>query len=353
MRLLVWPLALVFALAASTAVGQAPPAGPHVLITIAFVEDDVCGTSCPVIDGERVVRLAPDGSFEEIGGPALVYGPGAQPWGVHVGSTAVHVGWRTGDSMDIPLRHFGRSPRLIWSPSGRRFAVLETWGDDTVDRLLVVDPEQRRSRLLPLTARAHEFHSAAFLADDRSIAQTIDSHDYLRLTRFDAVTGRVVSSRYSLLPVAMGMDWSSAAQRLAIEDQNGHVSVVSLVHPNRARRLKLTGEPRWSADGTRILVVPPNDGPVPNDPGAVELAAWPGGTRVPVSQVFDAQWLPGGTSLVGLQGSTDPYGGKVPRVVQVGLDGRVTRVIPVQWPASSGGYFPTMIPVAIEGTDPS
>jgi hypothetical protein len=27
-------------------------------------------------------------------------------------------------------------------------------------------------------------------------------------------------------------------------------------------------------------------------------------------------------------------------------------VIPVKWPASAGGYFPTMVPVELEGVDP-
>jgi hypothetical protein len=360
MRLLVWPLAFSLALAGGdgpssaswTAVRQAPSAGPHVLVRIADVEDvDVCGTSCPGFDGERVVRLAPDGTFERISGPALRYGPGAHPWGVHVGSSAVLVRWRSGESMDVPLRHFGRAPRLIWSASGRRFAVLETSGDTTVDRLLVVDPEQRRWLLLPRTRRAVEVLSAAFLSDDRLIAQTFDSHDYVRLTRFDTVTGRVVSSRYSRLGVVLvNMEWSPAAQRLAVEDAHGHVGVVSLADPDRVRRLKLTGAPSWSPDATRILAVPTDSA---GETGEIGLAAWPGGTRIRLPQLFAAEWLPDGASLIGLEGEIDLYNpGAVPRVVEVGPDGRVARVIPATWPGSGGGYFPTLIPVAIEGIDP-
>jgi hypothetical protein len=359
MRLLLWPLALAFGLAAGdrpsfaarTVVRQTPSAGPHVLVRIADVEDvDVCGTSCPGFDGESIVRLAPDGTFEPVSGPAFRYGPGAQLWGVHVGSTAVRVRWRSGDSMDIPLQHFGRSPRLIWSPSGRRFAVLETWGDATVDRLLVVDPEQRRWLLVPRARRAVEIPSAAFLTDDQLIAQTFDSHDYIRLTRFDAVTGRIVASRYSSLDVLVNIEWSPVAQRLAVEDVHGRVGVVSLAHPDHSRRLKLTGAPRWSPDATRLLGLPTGES---NDSGEARLAAWPGGTPVPLPGLYDAEWLPDGASLIGLEGDLDLYSpGPVPRVVQVGADGRVSHVIPVQWPASAGGYFPTMVPVELEGVDP-
>ena len=79
-----WPLVLVLALAAcdggSSATHQVISPGPHVVVRIAYIEDDVCGTSCPSPTGERVVRLAADGTYEPFEGPALAYGPGAQPW---------------------------------------------------------------------------------------------------------------------------------------------------------------------------------------------------------------------------------------------------------------------------------
>jgi hypothetical protein len=329
--------------------GPTLPGGPHVLVRITDVQDDVCGTSCAEYVGERVVRLAADGSFEPINGTALRHGPGAQPWGVHVGSGAVRVGWPGGESIEIPLQHFGDSPRLIWSPTGHRFAVLETWGDKTVDRLLVVDPKQRRWLLLPRTSRAVEITSAAFLSDDRLIAQTFDSHDYLRLTRFDAVTGRVVSSQYSLLEVIMNMQWSPAAQRLAVQDVHGHVGLVALAHPNRTQPLKVAGAPSWSSDATRILTVPTDE----DDATRVQLIAWPRGTHIRLPGLFDAQWMPDTTSLIGLQGDIPVDSpGRVPRVVQVGPNGQIEHVIPVHWPASEGGYFPTEIPIAIEGIDP-
>ena len=269
---------------------------------------------------------------------------------MNVRAGAVQIRWRTGESMEIALRGFGPSPRLIWSPSGRRFAVLETEYDRVVDRLLIVDPEQRRSRMVRKTRRAAEIQAATFLTDDRIVAQTFDSHRYERLTRLDAGTGRIVSSRYSLLPLAGSMDFSPAANRLAIEvydEEEGGIAVVSLAQPDRTTRLKLTGRPTWSADGTRILLLP--DGDVSPQYATVQLAAWPGGARVRVPHLFDARWLPDRMSLIGLEGG--PYGGPVPRVVQVGLDGRVTHTNPVQWPESSGSYFATMIPFRIESVE--
>ena len=359
MRLLVWVLAGSLALATGdsrsvatpSSAAQAPPTGPHVFVSIADVVDvDVCGTSCPGYEGERAVRLALDGTFEPVNGAPLRYGPGGQPWGIEVGSTAVRVRWRSGEAMEIPLRHFGHAPRLIWSPSGRRFAVLETWGDPTTDRMLLVDPEQRRWRIVPSAGRATEILSAAYLTDDRLIAQTLDSDEYVRLTRLDAVTGRVVASRYSELDILVNMEWSPRARRLAVEDAHGRVGIVSLAHPDRTRRLKLRGAPRWAPDATRLLGMPTRD---VADSAMISLVAWPGGERVPLPALYDAIWLPSGASLVGLEGDAKPYdSGPVPRVVQVEADGRISHAVPVHWPASAGDYFPTMVPIGLDGVDP-
>src|SRR3954449_6305638 len=124
MRPLAVGLAFAFAGCGGTDVArQAPVQAPHVLVSIADVADDVCGTSCPVFS-EQVVRLAPDGTFAAVADPVLHYGPGAQARGVHVGSKAVLVRWRSGESMSVPIAHFGPAPRLKWSPGGLRFAVL-------------------------------------------------------------------------------------------------------------------------------------------------------------------------------------------------------------------------------------
>jgi hypothetical protein len=269
---------------------------------------------------------------------------------VHVGSKAVVVRWRTGESMSVPIAHFGPAPRLKWSPGGLRFAVLESVRDRTVDRMLLVEPRQRRSLLVARTPRAIEIESAAFLTDDELIAQTFDAHQHARLTRFDAASGRIVSSRRSSLAVSLRMDWSPKAKRLLVEDPEGLVSVIGLDRPDRARGVKLTGAPSWSPDATRILAVPDEEA---GESDSAQLATWPGAARVRLPELEDAQWEPAAATLIGVQGAIVLDGSTaVPRVVQVGADGRVTYVYPAQWPASSGGYFPTSIPTAIEAIEP-
>src|SRR3954468_20562569 len=99
-----------------------PPPATHLIVRIADVSDcGGSGTTCPELTNVRRVRVGLDGSVE----------PGPRQ-GVAVGAHQVAVG-----SLKIPLRGFGRSPRLISAPGDRRFAVLEDDDAPRVDHVLI------------------------------------------------------------------------------------------------------------------------------------------------------------------------------------------------------------------------
>jgi hypothetical protein len=364
--------ALVVALAGcGSSVSRQPPAAttPHLIVQIADVTDcGGSGTTCPELTNARRVRVGLDGSLEPFTGTPLrvTPGPGPRSWGVRLDAKHVQVRWpgQPVAALDLPLRGFGRNPRLSWSPSGRRFAVLEDFEAARSDAVLVVDPARRRSWRLPLARSVREIWALAWTDDERLVAEIIGRDEVLRLVALDATSGRVVRSRL-LDHVFQEISWSAGAHRLAVEDSESRVGVLAVTHPTDISWTRLEGVPTWSPDGTRILAtrVEDNDGgelPVISD-GIDTLypamETWPGLETVELpDDLAGGIWLPEGHALIGLQGDVTDTAQAPAKLVQIGETGRIERVIPVSWPPRTDpddelSLGPVAIPHRIEGLD--
>jgi hypothetical protein len=355
MRLVVGSLlAATLVATAPAARGQTPPE-PRVIVHVADPTDcGGSGTSCPELDDDRLVSVGLDGSVEPFTGTPLHYPltMAAPAWGLVPHAKAVQVRWRApaGRSqrpMRIPLRGFGEDPSLSWSPGGDRFAVLEDFDDDPVDRLLVADPGHRRWWAIPRSARAREFWAVSWLSDTQLVAETLDRHYYLRLSVLDAASGRVVRSRYLDAGPWRQIAWSPAAQRLAVEDQRDYVGVVDLAHPNVVHDAAISGDPTWSPDGTGLFTV---------EHDVVQLAGWPAARRVKLPFLDSAIWLPTGHTLIALRRSCDDCADDPGQLLAIEPDGGM-RLIRADWPPRLGpdddlslGAF--SLPVSIEGLAP-
>ena len=329
------PLLLLAGCGSSAA---APPQPPVVGVIVRIADLTDCGgsgTTCPELTGVRRIRVGLDGSVAPLaGGVAFARG---------------HVEFRSPGKppMEIPLRGFGSSPRLSWSPSGRRFSVLEDADAELVDRALIVDPAQRRWWPLPLSPQVRELPALSWTDDDRLVAETFGRDDYVRLVTLDAVSGERLRARFLDTPLRE-ITWSPSAGRLAVQDYENRIGVVPLTHPTDINWTDLRGTPTWSPDGTRILG---------SDPGHEAVTTWPGlqSTRL-VRDLTSATWLPDGHTLVALDGNTSEFADGPADLVLLGEAGQIARVIPVHWPArlhpdDPFSLGPIAIPIQIEGLD--
>jgi hypothetical protein len=199
-------VALAFAGCAGAARQPPVDAAPRVIVRIADVTDcGGSGTTCAQLTSERRLRVALDGSAEPYAGTPLrvAPGPGLRTWGIELRPSRVRVRWpgQSTAPFDVALRGFGSKPRLAWSPTGARFALLEEFRETPTDRVLVVDPATRRSWILPLRPGVHEIWALTFESDDRLVAEIIGRHGYVKLAELDAVTGRVLRSAFLEQPV--------------------------------------------------------------------------------------------------------------------------------------------------------
>ncbi|WP_028066815.1 hypothetical protein [Solirubrobacter soli] len=334
--------------ATPAAVRQAVPE-PRVIVQIADLTDcGGSGTSCPELTSRRRISIGLDGSVRASAGQ----GVSLQPGRVRVRGQA---------SFDIAVKGFGKEPKLIWSPSRARFAVLEELQSGRQDHVLVVEPARRRWWRLPLARGVREISALTFKTDDRFVAEIVGPHDYIKLAELDATTGRVRRARY-LENGFEELAWSPVARRMVGEDVGQRVGVFTIARPNEVSWTTLKGVPRWSPDGTRIMVTHPeccppyayrSDG---IDTSAPEVAVWPGGASVPVPKwLFSGIWLPEGHTLIALYGHEGNNGPK--QLVQLADDGTIARVIEVQWPPRTDpdnefSLAPDAVPVRIEGLDP-
>src|SRR4051794_36001701 len=338
-------LALLVLTGCASAPAQAP--ATHLIIRIADVSDcGGSGTTCPELTDVRRVRVGLDGSLEPFSGARYGVAPGAgpRPFGVRLRAGHLRVR-RPGAPMKLTLRGFGAAPTLSWSPSGRRFSVLEDFNDARTDRVLIVDPGEGRSWRLRLRAPTKEIWALTWRDDERLIAETIDRHDYGHLATLDAVSGRVLVSQ-RVNDGFQAITWSPSARRLAVEDGDRGVGVLSVAHPLDITWTRLKGVPSWSPDGARILAT---------GAGAPQLAIWPAGATIRLPRdLADAIWLPEGHALIGLLGTLTAFTDAPAQLVQLGGDGQVERIVPVRWPsrAHPDSLAPQAIPLRIEGLEP-
>ena len=249
--------ALLVLAGCGAAPAQPAPAGPDPRLVIRIADLTDCGgsgTTCPELTNERRVRVGLDGRLEPFRDVPLrrAPGPGPRPFGVRLQPGHVQVRG-AGAPLEIALRGFGRRPRLGWSPSGRRFSVLEDFDNTRSDRVLIVDPARRRWWRLPVVDRVRELLALAWTDDDALVAEIVGRDGYLRLVALDPVSGKVRRSR-TLNDVFREIAWSPTARRLAIEDSESRVGVLAVTHPTDITWTDLKGVPTWSPDGTRILV---------------------------------------------------------------------------------------------------
>jgi hypothetical protein len=241
--------------------------------------------------------------------------------------------------MEVPLPAFGQKPTISWAPSGRRVSVLEdVHAHSRPDHLLVVDPARRDSWRLPIADRQSEYVAVTWLSDSRLLVETSRSGVF-RLAEVDTNTKRPVWSRDVGDQDYQAMTWSGAARRLAFMDERGFVSVIDLARPKLVRRTAITGTPKWSPDGTRLLGTHGSE-------QSPELATWPGGGRLDLPYLRSVLWMPEGHTLVGLQRLSGSTIGAEPgphdQLVEIGPAGEDAHVIRSSWPAP---------PIAIESID--
>jgi hypothetical protein len=367
-RALAVPL-LALAGCGSPAQQQRPAvARPRLIVRIADVTDcGGSGTTCPELTNVRRVSVGLDGSLEPYAGPLLrvAPGPGPRTWSVQLKAREVRVRWPDHTSLVVRLHRFGPHPRLSWSPSGRRFSVLEDFNDARSDAVAVIDPARRRWWRLPLAPTVGEIWALAWTGDDRLVAETIGRDRVLRLVALDATSGRVLRARL-LDRGFQEIAWSAAAHRLAIEDGDSRVGVLAVTHPTEISWTRLHGVPTWSPDGTRILATRVADNlsgsEVPIASDGIDtlyptMATWPGLETVTLpGELAGGIWLPDGHALIGLLGNVTESAAAPATLVRIGEDGGIDHSIPVHWPPredpdDSLSLGPIAIPTLIEGLD--